>query len=197
MSNLARIETILQERSIDESTFVAALEEAIDIMFGPIPGQQPLGPDEREFLERHGGVEAAGPDEVSRRSVLVAATGAIRRQLTWDVGQVAELLGVSPSRVRHRIAERALYALPARDRKRRFPRWQFVEDGVLPGLDLVLRELPGDLHPAEVEAFFLRPHAAIPALREGAESASPREWLASGGDPDVVVDAAGFLVERS
>src|SRR4051812_6182628 len=51
-------------------------------------------------------------------------------------------LGISPQAVSKRLAAGALIAL-SRGRTRRFPAWQFHEDGVLPGLADVIAAYPG------------------------------------------------------
>lgn len=65
---------------------------------------------------------------------------ALRGALTRD--QAAERLGISPQAVSKRRAARHLVAL-RRGREWRLPTWQFHEDGVLPGLHLLITAYPG------------------------------------------------------
>lgn len=67
-----------------------------------------------------------------------------------------------------------------------FPRWQFTDDGPLPGLRRVLAALPVDYHPLDVAQFMTSDNEA---LRER----SPAQWLANGGSVQTVADLAGQL----
>jgi hypothetical protein len=72
------------------------------------------------------------------------------------------------------------------------PRFQFERRSALPGLAKVLAELPEDLHPLDVAAWFTLPN---PDLEKGEadEGISPRAWLLHGGDIETVVALArGF-----
>jgi excisionase family DNA binding protein len=163
-----------------EQEFVEALER----LSTPAPtGGGHLSRMDLEFLTAHGGVDAT--TEV-RASVQDLATIAGVAVTSLDVEQVAELLGISTSRVRHQLADGALYSLKA-GRKRLLPRWQFAGDRPLPGLSGVLAALAGDLHPVAVERWFVLPHDT---LEVDGQPVSPREWLAGGGDPAPVVALA-------
>jgi hypothetical protein len=74
----------------------------------------------------------------------------------------------------------------------RLPALQFLDGDpvrVLPGLAHVLRALPANTHPLEVAAFLT---TAQPELELAGTTVSPREWLASGGEPaQVAAIAAG------
>ena len=75
---------------------------------------------------------------------------------TLTVDQVAELLGVSASRVRHRIGDGSLYCLPDRAggvSRAALPTWQFEGGDAIPHLPEVLCVLPGDFTPVEVRDF--------------------------------------------
>lgn len=106
------------------------------------------------------------------------------------VGQAAQALGVDTSRVRHRLAARQLLGVRRTDGWR-LPVWQFGVDGhPLPGLEQVLRVLPADVHPVALSRFFVSP---APELRIGRTTVSPRDWLAGGGDPQLVAVLARDL----
>lgn len=77
--------------------------------------------------------EGHGPDlQDVRRAVLERAGG------TYDVGEAAELLGVSRSAVRDRIEARALISIRDSSGHHFLPRAQFTEAGTLSGLEEVL-----------------------------------------------------------
>lgn len=141
-----------------------------------------------DFLREHGGIpEAASPTQVQADAV---ARHAVASAHALTTGQVARLLSVDPSRVRHRILQRRLYAVPARTRERRLPTWQFVGGEVLPGLPEVLTAVPVDLHPLEVAGFML---TSQPELEVDGNPVSPRDWLLHGGNVSAVAALAATL----
>lgn len=104
----------------------------------------------------------------------------------FSASEVASLLGIDASRVRHRHAKGHLFAFLAGG-KRWYPRWQF--DGsptwtVLPSLPTLVEALPGDLHPATIGGFMTTPQRG---LRIDGANVSPAAWLRSGGDVDEVL----------
>ena len=80
------------------------------------------------------------------------------------------MLGVKPSRVRQRIADRSLYAI-AVGKEQRFPQVQFHERDLVPGIGRVLQTLPEDLHPVEVEDWLTSLHEPLsrPGFRDDLE----------------------------
>ncbi len=72
----------------------------------------------------------------------------------------------------------------------RLPLWQFTTEGVLPHLRRVLTALPPNLHPLEVQAFFMVPAAEFTS---GTVPMCLRDWLAAGGAPAGVVELAAAL----
>jgi hypothetical protein len=142
----------------------------------------PLAEAETSFITARGGVR-------DNREALVRARVASRvRAETVDrenmtVDQAAELMGVSASRVRHRLGEGSIYTYPSTGRgvARRIPYWQFHDHAPIPHLASVLAGLPGDYRPTEVRDFVLNAEvddpvrdAAVPLL----------EWLRDGGEPE-------------
>lgn len=117
------------------------------------------------------------------------AEQAVLRDTALTVGQAADRVGVDSSRIRHRISERRL--LGWKDRGGwRLASWQFTEDGVLPGLDVVLATMPAD-QPALVLANFMT--TPQDDLEMGERPATPRDWLLSGGDPHPVAELASTI----
>ena len=105
------------------------------------------------------------------------------------VAEIARDLGIDPSRVRHRVAEGALFAIRI-GRRVYLPDWQFDHGAPLPSLRGILSALPGDLHPLEVAGFMTGPQ---PELEIRGRAVSPRTWLAAGGDPRPVIELARGL----
>ena len=137
-----------------------------------------LPKDQRDFLERHGGIGHEDPSEPERQlaRVVLDLTREMASALTTN--EVAGRLGLDPARIRHRLRDKALYSLPGRvNRSRVFPDWQFTHDGVIPHLGEVLTAMPEDLHPLEVSGFF---HTPQDVLGVGHSALTPRGWLAQG-----------------
>jgi hypothetical protein len=141
---------------------------------------------------RRGGL-ALEPKSVSEPDV-VARTEARAAVMFIDAktaADVAKTLGVSASRVRQRAIERTLYAI-RNGGAWLFPTWQFDPDTgheVL-GLASVIPSIPRTLHPVSVFRFLDEPS---PDLEIDDIPTSPLRWLATGGDPALVVELAAAL----
>ncbi|SEB55528.1 hypothetical protein SAMN04489806_1093 [Paramicrobacterium humi] len=111
---------------------------------------------------------------------------------SYTTEEVADLLGVSASRVRQRSGERSLYTLHGTHRALRFPRFQFTDHGELPGWGEVSRVLPESVSPVAVEYFLTHTH---PDLADG--ELSPAAWLAAGrtADPVVALAEQAFTIQ--
>jgi hypothetical protein len=182
----------LRERRLPvrEADMVSVLRR----LLGPhlvAPDSASLTATTTRFLRAHSGVDPSGAAVETATKEAVAATAALV-QTSLSMAQVADLLHVDQSRVRHRIADRALFPLRV-GRSNRLPAWQFADNQVLPGLREVLGALPPGLHPLEAAGFFTTPQ---PELAINGASAAPREWLAAGGDPKPVVELAASLSQH-
>lgn len=118
------------------------------------------------YLAEHGGEEAQAATETYdeaevQRDRVVAAAKALQELLasSWSLERAAGMMGISRSRVSHRISSRTLYAFTLQGR-RYVPRWQFVmastgERGAepIPGLARIVPLIPRDLHPLAVQTF--------------------------------------------
>lgn len=180
-------EKLLRERGVFRS--LEEIEGDVLEMIAYSIGTLPVGivgreaarqftPEEAEILKRGGLTLEAyeGKDDAATRTAERYAT---MMSLALTEGEVQRVLGVKPSRVRQRIADRSLYAI-AVGKERRFPQVQFHEKDLVPGIGRVLQALPEDLHPVEVESWLTSPNPDLPAGDEG-EALSPRGWLISGG----------------
>jgi hypothetical protein len=177
---------------VSEAEF-ARLVASVLAEVGPAPAENPasvLTPDEVAGLEavdadlRPRGARERDPRADAAATYAAVLAGAL------PVGEVARRLGIDSSRVRHRLASRQLLGIRRTDGWR-LPAWQFGVDGhVLPGLEQVLRALPADVHPVMIARFFASP---APELRMGRATVSPRDWLAGGGAPALVVALARDL----
>jgi hypothetical protein len=182
-------------RSLEE--IEGDVREMIAYSIGTLPvgivGREParqFTSEEAEVLKRGGLTLEAyeGKDDAATRTAERYAT-MMALALTED--EVQKVLGVKPSRVRQRIADRSLYAI-AVGKERRFPQVQFHERDLVPGIGRVLQALPEDLHPMEVEDWLTSPNPDLLAGEEG-EVLSPREWLIYGGSASPLLPMAREL----
>lgn len=169
------------DTGISEDVIAAMLAQAL--LTASLRRAVGLTERDRQFLDAYSGVEASDgsetPGEV--RTALTSASSA------YDTAKLAKFWGITPSRVRHRVAEGSLYALRV-GRSLLFPRWQFDPDvRPLPHLATLLEALPKDLHPAEVAGWMT---TANGNLIVGDQPTSVRDWLLSGGPVAPVVELA-------
>lgn len=175
--------------SIGEDDVVAVLDAQLGAHLAH-RGAAALTAGTADFLDAHGGIPgpvggAADREAAHTTGILISVVATSLR-----VDEVAVALRIDPSRVRHRIRDGSLAAIRV-GRANRLPAWQFTDDLVpLPGLRAVLAAFPRHLHPLEVLGFMTTPQ---PELAIDGNPAPPRAWLASGGDPDLVVDLARDL----
>ncbi len=106
--------------------------------------------------------------------------------------EAAEVLEVGESRIRQRLGEGTLYGVKA-GRENRFPAFQFEAGKEVPGIAQVLKHVDRSLHPVAVLNWFMLPNPDLFLDEEEANPVSPRHWLLSGGDPEVLVRLAEDL----
>lgn len=177
---------LLAQYEVDEQELTEELGERLRSR--PAGGAADLTAAERSFWDAYAAVplpQPSGPSVV--RDEVAAMADQLASSLTIE--SAASLLGVDRTRVSHRIRQGELSAFRL-GRQQRLPRWQFHESAtkvsVLPGLAVVLAALPRGLHPLSVEGFFTTPD---PDLGD----ATPRQWLAGGGEPAIVAQEAATL----
>jgi excisionase family DNA binding protein len=126
--------------------------------------------------------EETGPDPLARtaaRYVALLASALTTRE-------AAEMLEVGESRVRQRLGEGTLYGVKA-GRENRLPAFQFEGGREVPRIAQVLKRVDRSLHPVAVLNWFMLPNPDLLLDEEEARPVSPRQWLLSGGDPEVLV----------
>jgi len=181
---------ILAPYGVTDEDYLVMLAQALQSR--PRPGAAALSAAEREVLSRWAGLEvpAEEPGDAGRASVdQPTANLAAQFRDSLSAAEAGTLLGISASRVRHRVGEGALYAFKA-GKQLRLPRWQFHQGGTLPGLPKVLAALEPTLHPLEVAGFMT---ATDDNLRIAEEPVTPRTWLIGGGDPAVVAHLVALV----
>jgi hypothetical protein len=174
--------------SLSEDDIAEALERALILL--PSPAAVPMTATEIGYLATNAGPDAAetiatwSPQREfqERAAAAVAATSNLLGQ-TLGIDEVANRLGVDRSRISHRISAAALYSLtaPGTARRRRIPAWQLTADGLLPGLDDVVKAIPANAHPLDVAALMTTPQAEL-------GDRTPVEHLVGGGAPQPVVE---------
>lgn len=166
---------------VDESVIVDALENLR--LQGWLTDAPPglTGP-EIDYLDHHGGVTDDRQALVKSRVAAAVREDAVERE-TLTVEQAAELMGISASRLRHRIKEGSVYAYPSGGRGvgRRIPRWQFRGREPVPHLATVLAALPERFRASDVRAFAL--NAEVDDADNGV-TVPLLDWLRDGGDPE-------------
>jgi excisionase family DNA binding protein len=151
-----------------------------------------FSPEEGVVLEE-GGLDlslpaAEEPDPLARTVARYAAM--LATALTTK--EVAGLLGTGESRVRQRLKEKTLYGVKV-GRENRLPAFQFEGDKEVPGIGRVLRHVDRSLHPVALSNWFILPSPDLYLDEEEERTVSPREWLLSGGDPQVLLPLAEEL----
>ncbi|WP_007025356.1 MerR family transcriptional regulator [Saccharomonospora iraqiensis] len=186
------LETVLAKAGLNvrPTEFLALVEDAAKRLTPPSPNPAHyFSTDQRAALTDVGfDLSARRDDENDYRARTVAAH-AVLAESALTVADAAVKLGVDDSRVRHRLKEHRLTGWKSQGGWR-LPAWQFTADGVLPGLDTVLRAVPGDQPALVVAAFMSTPQSDLVI---NGRQATPRQWLLAGGDPEPVAALAGTL----
>lgn len=149
-----------------------------------------LPESEAAALRRAGLVRVPLPPDAPDPVADLAAAYATLLASSLSVAEAARRLGVDPSRVRQRLAERSLFGVKQRG-VWRLPAFQFDVAGTVPGLEMVVPRLDPGLHPVAVGQWFSLPCAD---LEIDERVVSPRDWLRAGGSADVVAEIAAEIV---
>lgn len=190
------LQDLLERRlGVDEAAFRAALADFAErsgaLVLTEVRPVDHFGPTERSTLTALGAsLEPLAAPHLGPVAGLAAAYGALVSG-SLRVSEVAERLGVDPSRVRQRIHARSLYAFRHRSTWL-IPAFQIDQGRVLAGLPPVLAALAPDLHPVAATRWLTTPTGA---LELDGEAVSPVAWLRSGSDPAVVAAAAAAVDE--
>ncbi len=131
----------------------------------------------REEMRALAGIDVASPSEETIRALEVqkASQWAVLLQGSVSSKEAAELLGVSEGRIRQLAAEKALYGFKWK-RGWRFPRFQFVDGHLLPGLAEVVQALPDNVSPVSFCSWMTQPSGNL-YVEEEHRGLSPVEWL--------------------
>jgi len=185
-----------REIEVDPHELARAVDEALAAAGGVPPYPKPsetLEPDQLELLAQ-GGFELEAPDLGLRDPVLRGALEyAALRATALTTKEAAARLEVNDSRIRQRLAERALYGLKVDD-EWRLPIFQFEEKGgLVPGIDRVLPRLDESLSAIAVFHWLTTPNPDLVSAETQGEPVSPIAWLRLGLDPQEVAELAAQL----
>jgi hypothetical protein len=147
-------------------------------------------PEEASLAE--GGVEPASDEQFKLVDGQAAAAYQQLRAESLTVEDAGRRLGVNPSRVRQRLAERSLFGLKDGNTWL-LPEFQFVTDGLVPGIERVVRSLPADISPLAVARWLAHPNPDLVTRDDEERPLSPRQWLLEGYPPEPVADLAAAL----
>jgi len=150
-----------------------------------------LTPPEEAVLAR-GGVRPASAEELRLVEGQAAAAYQQLRAHSLSVEDAADRLGVNASRVRQRLAERSLYGLKDGNAWL-VPAFQFVADGLVPGIEVVFRRLPSELSPLAVARWLATPNSDLTTRDDDERPLTPRQWLLEGNPPDAAAGLAAAL----
>ncbi|MCP1168914.1 hypothetical protein [Limimaricola litoreus] len=146
-----------------------------------------LTPAEREVLT------TLGIEDDPNSQFPISEALAIQEMLvetSLPVEDVAGLTGIRPAELHERLEDGRLLGVWMNGDCWRILGFQITEAGLLPGLDMALHVIAKDTSPIAIWAFFSTPQPRL--IRRG-RMVAPVEWLAFGGDPEVVTDLARSL----
>ncbi|MEX0828159.1 MAG: hypothetical protein WD005_04315 [Haliea sp.] len=176
--------------NIDRLASAAAAFLRAHPIYEAAPVTNALSEAEEAFL-RNAGARGVGTWSASSAADNVAViAGEYAQMVATALSQkaVADLLGVSTSRIRQKLEAAELYAVRTTG-GRVCPRFQFGPTGALPSLEAVLRALRPEAHPVAVQRFFMNVHPDLESDTVN-RALSPHEWLLTGHPAAAVVALA-------
>lgn len=177
------MQTLLDRYGLDDAEVADAVTEQLSWL--PAPHSAELAEESRVLLTEGGLRFGPKTRPAGHRAHRDAVAEHVALLTGPDTAQVAAMAGVTESRVRHWVADRALLGIRVGQR-RRFPAFQFGPDGrPLPGLAAVFAALPAGWPPAQVAAFMTTAQPEL-CLDSSDRPVTPAQWLAAGGDTAVV-----------
>ena len=180
------VEVLLAEqRLIDEKTRAEALQDPGIPLADRLRFGSPLEDDEKRVL-REGGFSLAPLEGVDP---LIETQRRVARLLieSLTIDEASALLQISVERVLELCRGRHIYSLNSAYGLTRFPRFQFNEDGLLPGFESVAPHILEEEYLVEVTNWFTLPNPDLYLKDDVDDTLSPRDWLLGGYDPKMVI----------
>ena len=109
-----------------------------------------------------------------------------------SIPAAAELLGVTPARIRQRLTDGTLWAFQS-GRNRLLPPAQFTDAGAVPHIERVIPFLADDMHPLTVQALLTLPQATLTV----GEPVSIVQWLTGSAGNSEDIDRVTDLISAS
>jgi hypothetical protein len=139
-----------------------------------------------------GGVGRVSVEDLRVVDAQIASAFRQLRTGSLSVGEAARRLGVNTSRIRQRLAERSLYGLKDGSTWL-LPAFQFGSDGLVPGVDTVMKRLPLDIGALAVARWFSSPNPDLTTRDDDERPLTPLEWLLGGNPPEAAAELAKAL----
>ena len=181
---------------INSSEFDRLVVAAMEQMFPARPLRDPrrdLSTPEIAVLQQGGFDLKPQPLDSAHPLIRSAAAYSALLASSLSVSQAAARLHVEDSRIRQRLGERTLYGIKLKA-VWRLPRFQFTDEGMVPGLGMVLPHLDPALHPLSVLGWFTTPNPDL-VYGEDEEPVTPLDWLHAGYPVEPVSELAANLPE--
>lgn len=148
------------------------------------------GPEEAALAK--GGVEPVSEEDLRVVDAQIASAYQQLRTGSLRVEEAARRVGVNTSRIRQRLAERSLYGLKDRSTWL-LPAFQFCSDGLVPGVDVVVKRLPLDIGALAVARWFSSPNPDLTTRDDDERPLTPLQWLRGGNPPEAAAELAAAL----
>jgi hypothetical protein len=178
----ARLASVLAGVDLTPEAFLATLETALQRIRAVDAGnemRQFSETDEAELIAS--GLDLSPRRLHEKRAGQIAAAELIALLVeSKPVDETARRMGVNASRVRQMLGDRSLFGMKG-DRGWQVPTFQFSGKRPIRGFSVVMRAMPGDIHPIEAWSWLTNPE---PDLELHDRPTSPVDWLRSGGDPE-------------
>jgi hypothetical protein len=139
-----------------------------------------------------GGVELVSDQALRVVDAQVVSAYQQLRNGSLSVEDAARRLGVNTSRIRQRLADRSLYGIKDGNAWL-LPAFQFCADGLVPGVDVVVRRLPLDIGALAVARWFSNPNPDLSTRDDDERPLTPLEWLLGGNPPEAAAELAAAL----
>ena len=139
-----------------------------------------------------GGVERVSEEGLRVVDAQIASAYQQLRTGSLTAEEAARRLGVNTSRIRQRLAGRSLYGIKDGNAWL-LPAFQFCADGLVPGVEVVVRRLPLDIGALAVARWFSNPNPDLSTRDDDERPLTPLEWLMGGHPPDTAAELAAAL----
>jgi hypothetical protein len=139
-----------------------------------------------------GGVARVSEEDLRVVDAQIASAYLQLRTGSFSVEQAARRLGVNTSRIRQRLADRSLYGIKDGNAWL-LPAFQFCANGLVPGVEVVVRRLPPDIGALPVARWFSNPNPDLSTRDDDERPLTPLEWLLGGNPPEAAAELAAAL----